>query len=131
MNYFEFFSSNMKKINSARAKFLFEQFNTAGYVMNICAMICKLFASEPSITERTVCNRCTHSNSITYPLVSLNDLVFANDFSNFEKAIIKNFPPKIACTRCKNDVECTREFGPHMFIQVITSFTIINVIFIS
>lgn len=81
-------------------------------------MISSLFALEPSFTEQLACNSCSHSTSSTYPLVGLNNLTFSNDLSNLEKAVMGNFPEKLSCSRCKNDVECKREFGPHMFIEV-------------
>lgn len=114
----DFNSSNMKKIYSVRATFLFNNFSKTSFEMNICPMIRKLFASEPSLTEQTDCNNCTHSNTSTFPLISLNNVIFSNDFSNIEEAIMENFPDKLACTRCKNEVDCKREFGPHMFIEV-------------
>lgn len=110
----------MKKIYNDRAIFLFNLFNSTDFNMNICQMIQKLFVSEPSLTEQTVCDSCNHNSSSTFPLVTLNNLLFSNDFSNLEIAIMENFPPKLACTRCKSDVECKREFGPHMFIEVIS-----------
>lgn len=108
----------MRKINSTRAKFLYDQFGEAGYDINIRQMICHLFASEPSFTEQTVCKSCDHSDSTIFPLVRLNSSIFSNDFSNMEKSITDAFPKKISCTRCKKDIECKREFGPHMFIEV-------------
>lgn len=116
---FEFCSSNMKGVHSARAKFLFNQFDTSGFEMNICRMIKKLFVSEPSYTEEIVCNSCAYTNFSTFPLVSLNNFLFRNDLSNLDIAIIGNFPENLACSRCKSAVECKREFRPHMFIEVI------------
>lgn len=112
----------MKKIYNTRANFLFDHFNVTGFEMNICTMLKKLFASEPSFTEETDCDKCKHSNSSTYPMVNLNNAIFANDFTNMEIAILANLPDKLACTRCKNDVECKREFGAHIFIEVIIFF---------
>lgn len=108
----------MRTIYSARAKFLFDQFNMNGFEMNICSMIKILFASEPSFTERTFCNSCTHSNSSTFPMVVLNNRLFCNDFSHLEIAVMGNFPEKLSCSRCRGDIECKREFGSHMFIEV-------------
>lgn len=108
----------MKGINNTRATFLYNHFNTNKFDMNIGEMIQKLFASYPSFTEQTVCNSCKHSYSNASPLVKLNDIIFSNDLSNLENAIMGNLPEKLSCTRCKNDVECKREFGPHIFIEV-------------
>lgn len=109
----------MKAINNARAIFLFENFAPMGFEISIVQMIKKLFASEPSFTEQTICNSCTHSNSKKFPLVSLNNLKFSNDFPNLEEAVMESFPKNLSCGRCKNDIECKHEFGPHMFIEVI------------
>lgn len=119
MPYFGIYSASMKGIHNARANYLFEHFETSTFEMNICSMIRKLFSPKPSFTEQTVCDSCKHSYSSTFPLVSLNNQLFSNDFSNLEKAIMANFPEKLGCTRCKNDVECKREFGHHIFIEVI------------
>lgn len=81
-------------------------------------MIKVLFASDPSFTEQTDCNSCKHSGSYTSPLVTLHDEIFSNDFSNLENAIIGNFLTESACKGCKNNVECKREFGPHIFVDV-------------
>lgn len=118
MKFFVFNSSNMKKINSARANYLFNTFFSSSFEMNICSMIRRLFISEPSLFEHVTCNNCTHYSSITFPLITLNNILFANDFSNLERAIIENYPEKLACSRCKNDVPCKREYGHHMFIEV-------------
>lgn len=119
MKFFEFYSSNMRKIYNARAKFLVTEFNKSGFEMNVCAMIDRLFASEPSFTEQYVCNNCMHSNHSSFPCVSLNNALFCNNLSNLESALTGNFPEILACSRCKTDVECKREFGQHLFIEVI------------
>lgn len=108
----------MKAINNARATFLYSQFHIHTFDMNICHMIQELFASEPSLTVKTVCNGCKHSNASVYPLIKLNDQIFSNDFSNMEIAIMENLPINKGCSKCKNDVEREFEFGPHLFIEV-------------
>lgn len=108
----------MKAINNMRAKFLFGKFPMTSFDMDICQMIQKLFDIEPSLTETLDCKRCGHSDINTFPIVDLSDRKFSNNFSNLEEAIISNFCENIKCKECQNDVECTREFGPHIFIRV-------------
>lgn len=109
----------MRKINGQRATLLYNEFKSTGFEMNISSMICKLFALEPSFTEKIVCDKCNHSRSAMFPMVVLSDELLSNDFQNLEKAVIENFPENVSCTRCKGDIQCKREFGHHLFIEVI------------
>lgn len=113
----------MRKINKARATFLLDKFGSNSLEMNICHMIARLFESEPSYTEQTVCNTCNYSNSIAYPLVKMNDEIFSNDLSNIEKAIKGYLPDKLFCTKCKSDLQLQWEFGHHLFVEVYIVFS--------
>lgn len=109
----------MKSINSKRAKLLFNLFNGTSYDIAVDAMIQKLFSSDPSYTEQLICNRCTYSDTKAFAMVSLNNSIFANDFANLEQAISENFEQNFECNECKSKIESKREFGPHIFIEVI------------
>lgn len=109
----------MKSINNKRAKFLFNLFNETSYEIDVCAMIPKLFSSEPSYTEQLTCNSCTYSDSKTFAMVSMNYQIFANNFANLEQAILKSVGKHSACNGCKSKIECNCEFGQHVFIKVI------------
>lgn len=81
-------------------------------------MIRKLFANEPSYTEQTICNNCTHSDSKTFPLVILNETKFSKDFGNLELAVKDIFQKILLCTKCNKEIECKRKLGSHLFIEV-------------
>lgn len=111
----------MKSIYNKRAKLLFGLFESGKCDLTVSDMIKKLFQSDPSFTEQADCEGCIHANPpAAYPLVALNNEIFRNDFTEFERAIIENLPEKLKCRRCNNEVECKREFSPHIFIEVIT-----------
>lgn len=111
----------MRGIYSKRAKLLYNLLNTAQCDLNMTDLINQLFQSDPSFTEQAICSTCAQPNtqSAAFPLVVLSNEIFSNDFSNFEKAITENLPGKLTCRRCNKEVECKREFSPHMFIEVI------------
>lgn len=109
----------MKGIYSKRAKLLYNLLKTTRCEFSVSEMITKLFQSNPSFTEQAVCT-CTQSNpDVGYPLVVLNHEIFSNNFLNFERALLENLPDTLQCRKCNNEVECNREFGPHIFIEVI------------
>lgn len=108
----------MKAINSKRAKLLYNMFNTTQLDMNIGEMVKVLFSSEPSFTEELNCSSCMSSSSYSSPILCLNDELFSNDFAKLEIAVLRNLPTESTCKGCKKDVQCKRQFGPHIFIDV-------------
>lgn len=111
----------MRGIYNKRAKLIYNLLNTAQCDLNLSEMITKLFQTDPSFTEEAVCN-CTQSNCSTwlaFPLAVINHQIFSDDFLNLERAITENLAAKLKCRRCNNEVECKREFGSHIFIEVI------------
>lgn len=109
----------MKAINNKRAKLIFNQLKTAQCDRNISELIKMLFVTEPSVIEKSICKHCPNGDPVGFPLIVLNDRVFANKLSNLEEAITENFPETLTCRNCKAKAVCQREFGPHMFIEVI------------
>lgn len=117
--HFEFCSKSLRTIHKMRAVLLYNKFHKTEYQMNICTMIRNLFDSEPSFSEHHLCKSCPNcSRNKLFPLISLNNAVFSNNFSNMEAAIGANFPETYKCPRCHKDLEWKREFGQHMFIEV-------------
>lgn len=103
----------MNKINSMRAKLLFEKFykdeNPENFTFNV--MIHELF-TLPSFTDVECCS----TSSKNCIVIQLNNEIFKNDFSNLQQAIEKNEIP--ICNRCKKAPALKRVFGNQILVDV-------------
>lgn len=108
----------MKAINTKRAQYMYKMFQTNRLDMNIGETIRVMFKSEPSFSEKLTCHTCKSTSSYSCPILSLNDVLFSNDFANLETAILANLPTESKCKGCKKDIQCKREYGQHIFVDV-------------
>lgn len=100
-----------------RAQFLFTQFKTMDFDINVCTMLERLFVDEPSLTEIAKCSQCDTSDRKTFPLIRLHNDTFENNIAKLEMAIVDNFPAAV-CLECENDIEYSREYGQHIFVEI-------------
>lgn len=112
----------MKRINTMRAKFLYERFGEDGMLNNTYSMIEKLFDSEPSATDTIECKGCGDNRTETFESLGIDHLTFADDMNNLETALSKTNPGEGTCWLCYDDANCSREYGPHLFINLLTIF---------
>lgn len=116
----------MKAINNKRAKFLSQSIITASKD-DICTVLQKILAAEPTYSDHRTCDSCKIFLSEKVPFITINNEIFANDFSNLEDAILEVLPTTKPCTRCQNPIIIKRDFAPHMFIKVISNIS--NILF--
>lgn len=114
----------MKAVNSIRAKFLFEHFKSNQFGTTIGSMLRSLLKEQPSLTERVYCKTCSSSKEKTFPVISINNEVFSNDFENLKKAMLQNFPMDSKCMNCGEDLYYHRQYSQHLFIEVIDAFIV-------
>lgn len=107
----------MNKINTMRAKLLFEQFyqgeETSNVEMTFVGMVDKVL-TIPSYFETECCTKSVKK----FPLIHLNNEVLNDDLSNMEHAIESNFVEISNCSRCEKNPKFKRDYANHVFIEV-------------
>lgn len=104
-----------------RAKFLFEHFESNQFETTIGPMLRTLLREQPSLTERSYCRICKSSDDKLFPVISINNDIFSNNFQNLEQAIMQNFPMNTKCMNCGKILHYDRQYSHHLFIEVIHS----------
>lgn len=107
----------MNKINSLRAKLLFEKFYKNKKESNVALTFDGMMNTILTIPSYFETECCTNKIK-NFIIIHLNNATFNNDFSNMEQAIEENFVKIPTCRRCKKGPKYTRNFTNQVFIDV-------------
>ncbi|KAJ6648081.1 Cationic amino acid transporter 2, partial [Pseudolycoriella hygida] len=111
-------NTNLKKINNLRAELLVSKFQKTSYEIVVSEMINKVLSHTPSYSESMICENCTFSKNVTFPVVRVVCVsVFLDDMKNLEKGIAENIQQEVTC-ECKSKFRLVREFGDHLFLEI-------------
>lgn len=107
----------MNKINSMRAKLLFEKFYDDSWSSKVETTFVGMIERILTIPSYSVIQCCPKSVK-NVPFIRLNKEVFKDDLANMECAIKSTFVEFSNCTRCKKKPQFKREFTNHVFVEV-------------
>ncbi len=106
-----------------RSKLLLNWFGKTDNTFVITGVLSKALQHTPSIRETFLCSQefCKCESEILRPYLAMNMDVFKNNMENIETAIYANLNCLVDCRVCESKlcVEVKREFGHHLFIEVI------------
>lgn len=112
----------MRTINKMRAALVYNEYGSSECGNIVTEIIQRFLKNFPSYIETGVCLRkgCNSAkNECNYPLITINNQIFDNNFENLAEAISTNFPGSPQCTRCRHPLtNFERTFGASIFIEV-------------
>lgn len=106
----------MNKINSMRAKLLYEMFNLgddSSQVKITFAEMVRKVLTIPSYSEAECCTKSERN----FPVIDLSEERL-DDLLNMENIIKSKFDIIPKCTRCKKKLAFKRTIGNHLLIEV-------------
>lgn len=112
----------MKTLNNLRAKLIYSEYEDGDCSIVATDVMRRYMVNCPSIIERGTCKqkRCAPANTdINSTVIGLNEIEFATNMKNLEKAIVANFPSEQLCRKCHQPFDTFhRTFGNHLLIEV-------------
>lgn len=112
----------MKTINKMRAELIHHEYGSGNCEIVVTDVIRKFMKNTPSYIETGDCSRkgCLFAKrEIKFPLIILNNEVFANNMDNLTQAILANFSESLNCPKCRHPLSnFERIFNDGIFIEI-------------
>lgn len=113
----------MRTINKKRAELVYKEYGSGNCAIVVTDQIKRYLKNTPSYIETGVCLRkgcLSAKNELNFPLITLNNDVFDNNFGNLAQSVSTNFPSSPQCAKCRQPLtNFERIFGDSIFIEVI------------
>lgn len=111
----------MTNVNKLRALFLQKIFNQKNCAIVASEMIKLILPEFPSYMEKLSCKskKCKTTTEKMFPILLVNSAVFDKRMGNLKSAVLASFPETDQCKKCSKPIEANRDFGRHLFIEVL------------